>query len=366
MSSEDIPRIRLSSPGDIAQIVPYLVGFQPEDSLVIVVVDRGVVAVTARVDLDQVQHPQDLTQIIGRIWSRFPGAGAILMAYTSDHDIGWDTLSRADAHLPWQADRQLMLVDGNSWHQPDGTAGVIDRYGPLATQATLGGLGKLEHRADLATRLASAEQTDELSDKVTEVLDRLPEPGDNRRLVSRISELLVANLPERVGSRRAQTVSSEDAISMAILSQNPAARDVALLAMTRETAAQHLQLWCDVVNRTPAYGSEQPLHLAGMAAWLAGEGALASIALERAEAMALPGDLTRTGILSRLIDQVVPPSTWDTLRGEALANVNALVRAGVANVTPPASEAWESVDPPTHTTRHAPRDTAPPAPGIAI
>lgn len=365
MSSSDMPRLRLTSPGDIAQLVPHLLGFPPEESLVLVVVDSGVVAVTARVDLAEVQSQRNLEQLLGRIWARFPGAGAIAMTYTSDHDAGWDTLARVDAHLPWQADRQLMLVDGDTWHVPGGYTGTVDEHGVVAAEAREAGLQKLERRSDLAARLASAEATDELSDEISAVLDRLPAPGDSRRLVKEFSSLLATNLP-RPGTART-ALSTEDAIAMAILSQNPAVRDVALLSMTRETARQHLQLWCEVVNQTPAYGAERPLLLAGMAAWISGEGALATMALQRAEQAVLPGDPAGVDLLSHVIDQVVPPSTWDGLRPEALAGVPAMVRAAVEKVTAPESpEAWETINAPIRTTRHSPRDTTPPAPGIAI
>ena len=369
MEVRDIPRTRPRSPGDIAQLVPYLIGFQPEESLVILVIDHGRLAVTARVDLDQMQHQQQLDQLINRIWTRFPGADAIALTYTVDHEAGWDTLTRFSASLPERADRTIMLVDGTTWHQPDGTTGVVDAYGHVATQATVAGLVTHQHRADLAPRLASAEMTRELTATVNRVLDRLPDPADNRRLVNAFTDLLVRNLPAPAtdGRTTTRTMSSEDAIAMAILSQNPTVRDVALLALTRDTAEQHLQPWCDVINRTPVYGSEQPLHLAGMAAWIAGEGALATMALERAQALASPGGNSRSQLLNDLIDHVVPPASWEQLRADALTQAHPLVRNAVSGIAPPATgEPWETVNPPVHTTRHASRNPTPPAPGVAL
>jgi hypothetical protein len=370
MSTPDTPRIRLSSPGDTAQAVPYLLGFQPEESFVILVLNQGRLAVTARTDLADVQSEPHLDQLISRIWARFPKADAVLMAYTKDHGTGWDTLGRADARLPRSAHAQHLLVDGNTWHQPDGTTGTIDADSPLATQAVLAGLTKQPHRSDLAARLASADDSDELFQKVIRVAAQLPARSDDRRLIDEFSRLLVANLAGQAGSRP-PAMDSEDAIALAILSQNPAVREVAMLSMTRDTAAEHLQLWCDVVNHTPAYGSEQPLHLAGLAAWLTGDGAVASMALERAKAATLPGNPRRTEVvgdlLGQLIEHVVPPATWDRLRPEGLALASGTVRGGVEKVagreTP---ETWETVSAPSHTTRHAPRNPAPPTPGISI
>ncbi|MCA0253590.1 MAG: DUF4192 domain-containing protein [Actinobacteria bacterium] len=371
MTNPDAPRIRLGTAGDVVQIVPYLIGFQPEESLVIMVLNQGTLAVTARANLADVQSNRNLDQLISRIWARFPGADAIMLAYTGDHSIGWDTLHRADSRLPRSAHSQQLLVDGNTWHQPDGTTGTLDPDSPVATQAARAGLNTHSRRSDLAPRFASAEDSDELLQKVTRVAGRLPDPSDDRRLINAFSDLLVANLPNPTVNRPSQSMSSDDAIALALLSQNPAVREVALLSMTRDTAAQHLQLWGDVINHTPSYGSEQPLHLAGLAAWLTGEGALASMAMERAKATALPGHPRRTelvgDLLGQLIDHVVPPSTWDKLRPQGLALASGIVRAGVEKVTGRETlETWETVNAPTHTTRHAPRNPTPPRPGIPL
>lgn len=371
MSSTDKPRIRLGGAGDIAQAVPYLIGFQPEESLVIMVLNQGALAVTARVDLADVQSDRTLDQLISRVWTRFPRADAIMLAYTTDHRLGWDTLERADARLPQSAYRQQLLVDGTTWHQPDGTTGTIDNDSPVVAQAAHAGLTKHPHRSDLAAQLASADDSAELLAKVTRVAERLPARSDDRRLINEFSSLLAANLPDPTGHQPRPAMSSDDAIALALLSQNPAVREVAMLSMTRETAAQHLQLWCEVVNQTPSYGSEQPLHLAGLAAWLTGEGTLASMALERATATALPGHPRRPelvrDVLGQVIDHVVPPMTWDKLRRQGVDRASGIVRAGVETVTGRETpEPWETVSAPPHTTRHSPRNPSPQAPGIPL
>ena len=70
---------------------------------------------------------------------------------------------------------------------------------------------------------------------------------------------------------------------------------MALLSIDRDNAAEHLQLWQAVVNASPAHGADMPLYLAGMAAWVSGDGASATIALERA----LKADPDRQTITTR-------------------------------------------------------------------
>ena len=50
MSDNDIPRLQMHHPGEVAELVPYLVGFTPEESLVVIVTRNNRVEVTARVD----------------------------------------------------------------------------------------------------------------------------------------------------------------------------------------------------------------------------------------------------------------------------------------------------------------------------
>ena len=56
MSDTQISRLLLENPGDVAELVPYLVGFTPEESLVIVAIADTQVQVTARADLTDMQQ----------------------------------------------------------------------------------------------------------------------------------------------------------------------------------------------------------------------------------------------------------------------------------------------------------------------
>ena len=47
-------RLRITNTAEVAQIIPYLVGFTPQESLVISAIQDGRIQVTARVDLADV------------------------------------------------------------------------------------------------------------------------------------------------------------------------------------------------------------------------------------------------------------------------------------------------------------------------
>lgn len=368
MSEHEIPRLRMHHPGEVAELIPYLVGFTPDESLVVIVTRTGRVEVTARVDLDDIQQPGATEDLLDRIWARFPDADAFLVAYTDDHTAGWNTLHRADAHLSEMADRQTMLIDADTWELPDGETGTINPDGQIATQAADYGLKLRPNRADLQAAFASAPDTDQLATRVGAVLDTLPRPRDTEAILSLTAGLISRSLPDepaRVTDPPQAHVPLDDAIKLAVLTQNPSAQSLAVLSITRDNAPEHLALWRDVVNQVPAFGAEAPLYLAGMAAWVSGDGASAVVALDRCVDLNHGEQPTgQVRLLSQLIDQVVPPTAWDAIRGDVLAAADPRVRAAL-RTTPAEPEVWETITP-TPIRRPEARDVPPPAPGIAI
>ena len=367
MTEQDVPRLQITNPGEVAELAPFLIGFTPEESLVVIVTRRGRVEVTARADLPDLQPRRSAEDLLNRIWDRFPDANAYLIAYTNDHAAGWEMLHRCDAHLGSRVERQTMLVDHDSWELADGQAGTIDHHGPTSTQASGYGLKVRRNRADLEASFASAPDSDQLTRRIASALDTLPPPRDTGRIITLTRDLLTRNLPPaEPGDLPAARIPVEDAIKLAVLTQNPSAQSLALLSMTRDNAPQHLQLWRGIVNQVPNYGAEAPLYLAGMAAWISGDGASAVVALDRSIALARTDEPTaHTELLSQLIDQVVPPSAWPAIRADVLAAATPRVREATLAVEPDDHEVWETIAPPK-ARRPEPPSPAPPAPGIAI
>ena len=79
--STQAPRLRVETPSDIVELVPYLLGFAPQESVVILVIQAGVVQVTARADIAELEPAGAAEDVVDRIWHRFPDADAYLLAY---------------------------------------------------------------------------------------------------------------------------------------------------------------------------------------------------------------------------------------------------------------------------------------------
>ncbi len=334
----DLPGI--DGPGDLVQIIPFLIGFTPQESLVIVVVQDGDSLLTARADIAEMDSPGVVEDLMDHIWRQWPDADALLLAYTEDETAGWNLLGRCSACLPAGAVRETIVVDGGIWQLPDGSQGAVLESGEVAAEATRRGFHHLKSRADLEARFASAPSSAELSRRVRQAEDALPAAGQSAAIVARMGQLLRESLPDEEPSLHEAITQSPvnltalGAIQLAILVQSPPATDLAVLSITPENAHAHLQLWRSVVNRVPSFGTEYPLLVAGMAAWVAGDGGVASIALERSQAttttIARLGQPDPQDLLRELIEQVVPPSTWPQRRLGLLAKADQRVRREVA------------------------------------
>lgn len=364
--NSSLRHLRIAGPDELTQVIPYLVGFTPEESLVIAVINQGVVAVTARVDIGDVQPAGEAEQLLDRIWARFPGSDACMVAYTADQPAGWALLQRCAEHLPADAARRTMVVDGDTWHLPDGTSGPADRFGPIAAEASFHGLQRLPSRSELVAGFASPPDTDHLTSQARAALDRLPRTDQTSQIITRMGHLIRHNLPARATEGHPpHRVEVGDAVQLAVLAQNGLARQVAMLAIIQADAPRHLALWRGVVSTVPTHMAEGPLFLAGMAAWAAGEGAAASIVLERTTQISETGHFPPARLLDELLDQVVPPAAWETLRTTGLDQADPRVRTEVAGIQTPA--VWESIGQhPLNTPRRQPPDVTPPSPGIAL
>lgn len=326
---DERPRLRLRTVDDALGLIPHLIGFHPHESLVVLVVDAGQVAVTGRIDLQDALPPDGVEGVLERIWRRFPLADGWFVAYTGDHAAGWEVLARCDAYLDPDARRRLTLVDGGSWwvDEPGGPAGRHDpTSSALAAEAAVHGLVARPSRGDVERLLDGPPEADR--EHLIRVAERTG--ADLARVKGRRWPGLMA---EALGRFRLHgTLDDEGAALLAALAAHPDARDVALLSMSRADAEQHIDLWRRVVNRTLPVHQGYPLALLGMAAWITGEGALATMCLERAERLEPYSRLV--GILCHVTETVVPPTVWDDLRPELLASASPPVRRAAA---PPAS-----------------------------
>ncbi|MGZ5376379.1 MAG: DUF4192 family protein, partial [Solirubrobacterales bacterium] len=87
------------------------------------------------------------------------------------------------------------------------------------------------------------------------------------------------------------------------------ARDAAWVGLSRAEASDHVALWTDLVRRSPDEHVPGAASILGLVAWLAGDGALAWCAVDRA--VALEPDHSLAQLVGDLLTAAVPPTDWE-------------------------------------------------------
>lgn len=324
VTTSELPHLSIRSVEDSLGIVPHLLGFHPHESLVVLMVQDGLVELTARTDLKPLAESGQLELLLGRLWGRFPLADAWFIAYTADQAAAWQVLDRCHDLLSPAVRRRVMHVDGDTFwcDSPQAEPGRHDpRASVLAAEATLLGLPARPSRSELSTLVGGPPDDD-----VAALIEAFEAAED--QLGSRPAETWPRLMRKAVLASLAAPARLDDdqCARLAVMASDPNARDRALVAMTRGTAEGHLALWTRVTSRCLAGYQVYPLGLMGLAAWLTGNGALQVVCLERAEKLEADAGLVR--ILGLINENVVPPSAWESLRPKLLAQLRTDVRSG--------------------------------------
>ncbi|MCZ2830650.1 DUF4192 domain-containing protein [Modestobacter sp. VKM Ac-2986] len=319
------PTVRLADPGALAAGLPHLLGFRPEESLVVVSL-RGpeplTVGLTARVDLPPPGHRAALARDLARsVGTDDPTAVALVVV--SEDDDGAELPHRGllrEAVLAFHDHRvpvrDALLVRRGRWWSYDcprsccapgaGTplpGGTSD----LAVAAVVHGTVVEAGRAALPARIAPvgsagmdracAEVGDELAAATAERgWDAVAEQGWDAVLAA----------VHEAGTARAARLSDRQVARLAWGLRDADLRDRALTLALGESAPGAEVVWTELTRRAPAPLDAAPATLLAVSAWLRGDGALANVALDRALGSE-PG-YTLAGLLRTALDACLPPA----------------------------------------------------------
>lgn len=328
MTSIDRPVLTVRSTADLITAVPYLLGFHPADSAVVVAMRDRRVVFAARADLPgerpggtAVEVADYLTAVVER-----QGVESVtILGYGVAGRVtpAVDALRAAFGRVGRPVADALRVTDGRYWSYlcenpeccpPEGVP--LDRdASPIAAAATVAGQVALPDRAALAGRIAPVQGADQEAMRAatararTRLADLLAgelpiEPGGDR-IIRRAGEPAVRQAVERyrVGDR----LSDDEVAWLSLLLTHVPVRDHAWERIGCEDF--HLALWTDVVRRVEPELVPAPACLLAFAAWRGGQGALASLALERA--LGVRPDYSMALLLEDVLRQGVPPSTLD-------------------------------------------------------
>jgi hypothetical protein len=307
--------LRLRSPADVVSAIPYLIGFHPTDSVVVLACDGARGAYAVRLDLTA----QDalLEHIALLVAGRRPEE-VILAGYGTEervtpmvervrdrlsaHGIRLREALRVDKDRFWS-----YLCSDTSCCPPEGTY-VDVSTSPVAAAAIAGGLVALPDRHELERMLAPAggETTHRATTRAEQKLAAWAEHGIDNVPARMVAEgvPLVRAVIERACAA-SPPPGDEEVAWLGLLLVSLRVRDEAWVRMNEPDLDTHIRLWRHVLTRVTEPYVAAPACLLSFAAWRAGEGALANVALDRA--LAADPHYSMARLLQELFISGLPP-----------------------------------------------------------
>jgi hypothetical protein len=324
--------VRISSPASLLAVVPYLLTFQPTDSMVLIGTDPACaqVRLTLRYDLPDPPGPDVAADLaahaIGVLSAQRVetavgvgyGPGALvtpvadaIRARASAAGIRVTELLRAENELYWS-----YLCADPACCPPGGTPFTVGDH-PAAAVLAASGAQVLASRDDLTATLAPfagesaelmAEATRQAEERAARLVARVTRTGREtsaRRLIAAGGVEAVQEAVDRY-RRGGQLTAGNTAAWLTVMLRDLRVRDDAWARMLPEYREAHLRLWTDITRLArPGYVAA-PASLLAFVSWQAGNGAVANVALDRALSDN-PG-YTMAQLLRQAIDSGAPPS----------------------------------------------------------
>lgn len=339
-----IPKVSLRTPLDALALVPFALGFHPERSLVLLTTTPEGQPFHARVDLPEPGHggdgdddgddgddgaapplgPVDRLALLDQLVEQVAAAAAanradlaVVVAYTAGPLFAELAVAMLGERLLARGIHVVMAVraHGGRWFP----VGDLDHPGvpydirdhPLTAEGVLAGRVTFSSRAALVESLVPRD------------------PGDVEEVALAAARLLGGAgaadpaaeaewLKQRARRPPGDALEPGEVARALVALREVRARDLVWSAMTRRAAPRWVDLLREVVRRTPAELVAAPAALLGFAAWLAGDGALAWCAVDRAREADPEHHLA--GLVASALEGALPPSAWtppgpDQVRG---------------------------------------------------
>jgi hypothetical protein len=338
------PVVRLSSPAEIVDAVPYLVGFQPENSLVVLSLrgKRNRVGVTARVDLPPPQFATQCADQFMRYLKRDDATQVVVVLYPPSAGRDHPSIGPlVDALGAWLAAARIRLNDvlcvyeGRWWSlqctnpaccPAEGTP--IQRQGtsPLAAAMVASGRVVLASRSQLQTTIqpvggvaarAMAYALQRASERlVTEI-------AAGRRTQEREESLELFTATVRAWQEGHPTIGTDDAARLIVALDDVGVRDEVLTWAEDDWGEATRSMLEELVRRAVPPFEVPALTVLAWIAYMQGDGAIAGIAIERA--LASDPDYGMAQLLDQALLGGLQPATFrssmrelrQTLTGEA-------------------------------------------------
>jgi len=296
------------TPDDLLAMVPVVLGFEPDDSIVMLTVDADR-PFHARVDLPPDRRGvADVVDVLLEPALRHRVRAVVLVLFTADDGLARAVVHRvrrrgADGRGP--ALVEALRVHDRRWfpllpgHRDPHAVGVpydVSSH-PFVVDAVVEGRVLHGSRSELAATL----RPDPAAVAEVEEVGGVERAG---------AEWVATTLAEWV--RRPEPPPAEVAARLLTAITEPGVRDAAWTSVPRSAARDHVRFWEAMVRRAPDDVVAHAAAVLALCAWVAGDGALAWCAVDRAR----EGDADHllAALVADLLTAAVPPVDWEVVR----------------------------------------------------
>ena len=296
----------VQSPDELLAAVPHVLGFKPEESIILVPFGPGLPI--TRVDLPKTARDRDeVWDAIGDVYGRHaqPGARVGIVCITEDRR----NAELASQHLSTHLDtvgittHLRLWADGERWREFNtGATGLQTQATAerIATKTVLtGAVQPAANRASLAASLV----------------------GDREPLAQVLPEARAAAVTRSPSAERdwaldrleqfhadGNRLTDVDGAWMLVALETISTRDALWEDMSTQNTASHISLWTDLTRRAPDEVRAAPASMLGFASWLRGDGARAWCALDE-----VPPDRPHSmaAIVASALQNGLHPREWE-------------------------------------------------------
>ncbi|MBA3340033.1 MAG: DUF4192 domain-containing protein [Geodermatophilaceae bacterium] len=325
------PKLRLSGPGALIAAVPHLLGFPPEESLVLVGLrgPRCRLGITMRFDLPPDGPDCAPVEELKPLGAALVGDGAseclamVMTACADQDDVApyVSLVANLDEALYGCGVEvsDIVLVRNGRWRSyfcldgqccpAEGTP-VPPPSGELAAYTAFSGSVVRDSRADLVAMIAADPRaiacTERALDHVCRELADATASGTSEAYRDRIEHGIDARI-RKLAAGTARPLRHRDVARMAVALVDRQLRDRVAGHCLQETASAAESLWIDLLRRLPAPLDAAPATMLAMSSWARGDGALANVGLDRA--LSSDPGYSLAQLVRTALDHALPPGT---------------------------------------------------------
>jgi hypothetical protein len=352
MTTDTQVRVKLRSPADIIDAIPYLVGFEPHRSLVVLSLQgpRSRLGLTARIDLPGASSATACARNFVGYLKRDGAAQAIIVLYPPSGGLSHPSVKPLADALTKQLTRarigvrELLCVgDGRWWSMqcenaeccpPAGTLIALDTTSEFAAAMTVEGRVVLGSREEVAATLdpvggLAAKAMAYAMPLVHERIVARIAAGEKSDVVNESLELFRAvvqarsNLDERSGlaaapgatTRADQELTVDEAARLIVALGLWGVRDEILTWFDGERGEATMSVLLDLVRRSVLPGDVSALTVLAWVCYLRGDGVLAGIAVDRARTA--DPEYSLAELLDQILRGAVNPSMFQETMASA-------------------------------------------------